>query len=526
MTVTVEALSRPRIKPEHRAYRTVDGNVRIGSVIHGIGAEIADPQGWVWTLVEAMDGTRGPSAVVAEVVRTHPGLPGEDARQAMADLLAAGFVDDAGAAVPVPERERVRYSRGVPLLRWMDLGPRTSPWDAQLRLRRAHVLLIGIGGTGGYAAQSLVASGVGHLHCVDPDVVDLSNLNRQPLFRESDIGRPKVEAALSTLRALNSDVTITGEQREVTGPEDLAELVRAGGRAGGVDAGPDTSGPGRGGLNTSGRATRVPDACGPATGGPDADAPGRGEPGTGGPGTDGPGTGGPGTGGPGTGGPGTGGPSTTGEGTSERDEDGPSDGGRDRDEPGQGGPTGDEPGNPGPGSAGPNGTSNPGPGSVGGDRPGEALGRGYDLLVLAADRPDDIRRWANRACLAAGLPWVDAGYRGPLVTAGVYVPGRGACWECLRAGEAARRDLRLGSDQDPEVASPRMPWNPATAVTAGLSGGLLAHAALALLTGVPALDPGFRFGVNLMLPGDPVLQRTPRHLDCPVCGERAGGVPE
>ncbi|WP_369259332.1 ThiF family adenylyltransferase [Streptomyces sp. R35] len=381
-TVTVEALGRPRIKPEHRAYRTVDGNVRIGSVIHGIGAEIADPQGWVWTLVEAMDGTRGPSGVVDEVLRAHPGLPGEDARQAMADLLAAGFVDDAGATVPVPERERVRYSRGVPLLRWMDLGPRTSPWDAQLRLRRARVLLIGVGGTGGYAAQSLVASGVGHLHCVDPDVVELSNLNRQPLFRESDIGRPKVEAAVATLRALNSDVTVTGERREVRGPGDLAELVGTG-----------------------------------------------------------------------------------------RD-----------------------------------------------DRGGAAA---YDLLVLAADRPDAIRRWANRVCLAANLPWADAGYRGPLVTAGVYVPGRGACWECLRAGEAARRDLRLAPGQDPEVASPRMPWNPATAVTAGLSGGLLAHAALALLTGVPALDPGFRFGVNLMLPGDAVHQRTPRHLDCPACGERA-----
>ncbi|MFD7817303.1 HesA/MoeB/ThiF family protein [Streptomyces sp. NPDC059785] len=368
------------MKPEHRAYRTSEGNVRIGSVVHGIGAEISDPEGWIWTLVGAMDGSRAPAAVVAEVVRAHPGLPGEDARLAMADLLAAGFVEDAGAAVPVSEREEVRYSRGVPLLRWMDLGPRTSPWEAQLRLRRARVLLLGVGGTGGYAAQSLVASGVGHVHCVDPDTVELSNLNRQPLFRESDLGRPKTEAALATLRALNSDVTVTGERREVRGPADLADLVAA--------------------------------------------AP------------------------------------------------------------------------------------------------------GYDLLVLSADRPDAIRRWANRVCLAADLPWVAAGYRGPLVTAGVYVPGRGACWECLRAGEIARRDLRLAPGQDEDVASPRMPWNPASAVTAGLSGGLLAHAALALLTGVPALEPGFRFGLNLMLPGDPVLQRFPRDPDCAACGGRAAEAGE
>ncbi|MFD9652066.1 hypothetical protein [Streptomyces mirabilis] len=58
MTVPVDTLRRPRIKPEHRPYRTIDGNVRIGSVIHGIGAEIEDPQGWVWTLVETMAGWR------------------------------------------------------------------------------------------------------------------------------------------------------------------------------------------------------------------------------------------------------------------------------------------------------------------------------------------------------------------------------------------------------------------------------------------------------------------------------------
>lgn len=433
--VTVEAFGRPRIKPEHRAYRTVDGNVRVGSVIHGIGAEIADPQGWVWTLVEAMDGSRGPSEVVAEVLRTHPDLPGEDARQAMADLLAAGFVDDARASVPVPPREEDRYSRGVPLLRWMDLAPRTSPWDAQLRLREARVLLIGVGGTGGHAAQALVASGVGHVHCVDPDTVELSNLNRQPLYRESDLGRPKVEAAVATLRALNSDVTVTGERREVARPEDLAALVA--------------------GSRQAGRPSGVPQPVGTV---------GRGA-----------------------------------TGAEHRKPDGP------------------------PGPAGPPAEADEGPGrAVSSSTPAPALPPSpYDLLVLAADHPDAIRRWTNRACLAAGLPWVDAGYRGPLVTAGVYVPGQGACWECLRDGEIARRDLRLGPGQDPEVASPRMPWNPASAVTAGLSGALLAHAALALLTGVPAMEPGFRFGVNLMLPGDPVHQRTPRHLDCPACGERA-----
>ncbi|MFE6153577.1 ThiF family adenylyltransferase, partial [Streptomyces sp. NPDC057889] len=44
----------------------------------------------------------------------------------------------------------------------------------QHRLRTSRILLIGIGGTGGYAAHALVASGVGHLHCVDPDTVGVT----------------------------------------------------------------------------------------------------------------------------------------------------------------------------------------------------------------------------------------------------------------------------------------------------------------------------------------------------------------
>jgi hypothetical protein len=64
-----------------------------------------------------------------------------------------------------------------------------------------------------------------------------------------------------------------------------------------------------------------------------------------------------------------------------------------------------------------------------------------------------------------------------------------------------------------------MAWNPVTAVTAGLSGLLVAHAALALLTGAPPMEPGFRYGINLAALDDTVFQRFPRRPDCPACGE-------
>jgi adenylyltransferase/sulfurtransferase len=63
------------------------------------------------------------------------------------------------------------------------------------------VLLIGMGGLGAPAAMALAAAGVGTLGLVDPDTVEVSNLHRQPLYTDEDLGRPKVEVAAERLRA-------------------------------------------------------------------------------------------------------------------------------------------------------------------------------------------------------------------------------------------------------------------------------------------------------------------------------------
>ena len=80
----------------------------------------------------------------------------------------------------------------------------------QQKLKAARVLIVGAGGLGAPAALYLAAAGVGTLVLADPDVVDRSNLQRQVLYAEADIGRAKVAAAADRLAGLNPHVEVDG----------------------------------------------------------------------------------------------------------------------------------------------------------------------------------------------------------------------------------------------------------------------------------------------------------------------------
>ncbi len=80
--------------------------------------------------------------------------------------------------------------------------------EGQKRLMKAKIVIVGMGGLGCPAAQSLMAAGIGKLKIVDGDTVELSNLHRQPLYGAEDIGRMKVEVAKEKLERLNGDAIV------------------------------------------------------------------------------------------------------------------------------------------------------------------------------------------------------------------------------------------------------------------------------------------------------------------------------
>lgn len=80
--------------------------------------------------------------------------------------------------------------------------------EGQRKLLSASVLIVGVGGLGSPVALYLTAAGIGRIGLVDADVVSLTNLQRQVLYTEAEIGRPKVECARDRLKALSNRTEI------------------------------------------------------------------------------------------------------------------------------------------------------------------------------------------------------------------------------------------------------------------------------------------------------------------------------
>ena len=114
------------------------------------------------------------------------------------------------------KKELERYSRHLILPQFGEEG--------QTRLKKAKVLIIGAGGLGSPLLLYLTAAGVGTIGIVDFDKIELSNLQRQLLFSEEDIGKSKIQAAHSRLKSLNSNIKFKLHEEKLTSDNALQIL--------------------------------------------------------------------------------------------------------------------------------------------------------------------------------------------------------------------------------------------------------------------------------------------------------------
>ncbi len=114
------------------------------------------------------------------------------------------------------QSELTRYSRQVII---PDFGT-----EGQQKLKSSHIVIAGVGGLGCASAIYLTAAGVGYITIVDFDTVELSDLNRQILYREDEIGERKVVVAQKRLSRLNPAVAITPVFAEITA-ENIPSII-------------------------------------------------------------------------------------------------------------------------------------------------------------------------------------------------------------------------------------------------------------------------------------------------------------
>jgi bacteriocin biosynthesis cyclodehydratase domain-containing protein len=155
--------------------------------------------------LELLDALAEGWSTVGELERRtgHPSLV-----EAIAALDANRLVEwrAAPGESPLAADELERFDRQLPY--FADIVPERSAEQVQRELRDRHVAVLGCGGLGSWAVQALALSGIGRLTLIDPDVVELSNLNRQALYGVADLGRAKVGAAREAVARLDAAVDV------------------------------------------------------------------------------------------------------------------------------------------------------------------------------------------------------------------------------------------------------------------------------------------------------------------------------
>lgn len=208
---------RPRIKRTTEVIETPDGDIYLLRPSAANDIRVESPNDEQRLLLQTLDGEH-----------TLGELEGQFGKEEVGDTLAQmerlEVIEDGADDERVGAEERARFDRQ---LRYFSdvAGPGLTPSECQRHLREARIAVLGVGGLGGSVAMWLACCGVGEIWLIDGDRVEISNLNRQVLYSEADIGLLKVEAAARRLRAFNSAMKLTSTARRLESQVDIAEFI-------------------------------------------------------------------------------------------------------------------------------------------------------------------------------------------------------------------------------------------------------------------------------------------------------------
>lgn len=205
---------KPKYNPIY-SFRYISKNLlRLGNTPDKL-VEIEDENGSIKMLLSLMDGSRDIAQIAEQVCTHYPDISEMDILAAIEEFNNLGFLlhTDPNQHTLGP-RELERFKGNVNYMSHFT-PPNMDPSCFQEKISNARITIIGMGAFGCSLLFNLAGLGVRNVRIIDFDTVDLSNLNRQLLFNERDIGRLKIDAAKDFMKAFYSSVDIEAINQKI-----------------------------------------------------------------------------------------------------------------------------------------------------------------------------------------------------------------------------------------------------------------------------------------------------------------------
>ncbi|TLF39685.1 ThiF family adenylyltransferase [Lacticaseibacillus zeae] len=208
----------PRVKPIYPVYRLNNQRFRIGAQL-GITVEFDDPEGQLFSLASRLTGQKI-EEVIKAVQDEFPELTTEDILSGLKMLDEQGVIEE---TLP-EETDKDRY---LPNINYFSrfIGITSNRFEIQRKIHESTILLLGLGGGGSNILTLLSGLGPKKIIIVDYDRVELGNLGRQFLFRETDVGKLKTVVAKKAINEMNSDVKIEVHNLKIKSSSDILQYV-------------------------------------------------------------------------------------------------------------------------------------------------------------------------------------------------------------------------------------------------------------------------------------------------------------
>lgn len=212
-----------KLKPTVRYYSFND---QVNLQTSGFSFQIDDKDGLISSVIELLDGTNTVESISSKIRKKFPKTNNKKINDMISSLDEARLIENSELKPNefFNKREAERWSRNFNFL-GAYISIRENKFEKQNKIKKSKVCLLGLGGLGSHILYDLVALGVVNITAVDFDLIDLSNLNRQILYHENDIGRPKHEAAEERILSFNPFLNANFINKKIEREKDLEEII-------------------------------------------------------------------------------------------------------------------------------------------------------------------------------------------------------------------------------------------------------------------------------------------------------------